>query len=160
MNFSALDPMLRPKSVAVIGASDDATRIGGRPIAYMLQQGFAGAIWPVNPKRDTVQGLPAYASPAALPGAPDVAIIAVPGDAAREAIDALGEKGCRAAIVFTAGFAEVGEEGAAAQDVLVAALIGDGDGVDPFWLDVAIETRRHDAQRKAVLDAERLELIG
>ena len=120
MNFSALDPMLRPKSVAVIGASDDATRIGGRPIAYMLQQGFAGAIWPVNPKRDTVQGLKAYASPAALPSAPDVAIIAVPGDNAREAIDALGAKGCRAAIVFTAGFAEVGEEGAAAQDALVA----------------------------------------
>ncbi|MES2711738.1 MAG: CoA-binding protein, partial [Pseudomonadota bacterium] len=119
MNFSALDPMLRPRSVAVIGASDDATRIGGRPIAYMLQQGFAGEIWPVNPKRDTVQGLKAYASPAALPAAPDVAIIAVPGDHAREAIDALGAKGCRAAIVFTAGFAEVGEEGAAAQDVLV-----------------------------------------
>jgi acyl-CoA synthetase (NDP forming) len=120
MNFSALDPMLRPKSVAIIGASDDATRIGGRPIAYMLQQGFTGAIWPVNPKRETVQGLKAYASPAALPAAPDVAIIAVPSDAALEAIDALGAKGCRAAIVFTAGFAEVSEAGAAAQDKLVA----------------------------------------
>jgi acyl-CoA synthetase (NDP forming) len=119
--FAALDAMVRPRSVAIIGASDDATRIGGRPIAYMQRQGFAGAILPVNPNRATVQGLPAFANVAALPAAPDVAIVAVPGEAAVQAVDDLGARGCRAAIVFTAGFAEVDEAGAAMQDRLVAA---------------------------------------
>lgn len=120
LDFSALDPMVRPRSVAVIGASDDPTRIGGRPIAYMQRQGFAGAIWPVNPKRDTVQGLRAYAAPANLPEAPDTAIIAVPGNAALDAVEQLGARGCRTAICFTAGFSEVDEAGARAQDALVA----------------------------------------
>jgi acyl-CoA synthetase (NDP forming) len=67
-----------------------------------------------------VQGIQAYPDVASLPGVPDVGIVAVPGDSAIEAIDALGRKGCKAAIVFTAGFAEVDEAGAAAQDRLVA----------------------------------------
>nr|WP_314074389.1 acetate--CoA ligase family protein [uncultured Roseococcus sp.] len=120
MDFSSLDPLISPRSFALIGASDDATRIGGRPIAYMKERGFKGAIYPVNPKRATVQGLPAYPDVASLPAVPDVAVVAVPGEAAIEAIDALGQKGCKAAIVFTAGFAEVDEAGAAAQDRLVA----------------------------------------
>ncbi len=119
--FAALDAMVRPRSVAIVGASDDATRIGGRPIAYMQRQGFAGTILPVNPNRPTVQGLPAFASVTALPQTPDVAIVAVPGESAVQAVDDLGAKGCRAAIVFTAGFAEVDEAGQAMQDRLVAA---------------------------------------
>lgn len=119
--FAALDAMIRPRSVAVIGASDDATRIGGRPIAYMMDQGFAGTILPVNPNRPTVQGLPAFASVNALTAVPDVAVVAVPGEAAVQAVADLGAKGCRAAIVFTAGFAEVDEAGAAMQERLVAA---------------------------------------
>ncbi|GGJ39621.1 acetate--CoA ligase family protein [Neoroseomonas lacus] len=119
--FAALDAMIRPRSVAVIGASDDATRIGGRPIAYMMDQGFAGTILPVNPNRPTVQGLPAFASVNALTAVPDVAIVAVPGEAAVRAVADLGAKGCRAAIIFTAGFAEVDEAGAAMQERLVAA---------------------------------------
>jgi acyl-CoA synthetase (NDP forming) len=119
--FAALDALVRPRSVAVVGASDDATRIGGRPIAYMQKQGFAGTILPVNPNRATVQGLAAFNSVAALPQAPDVAIVAVPGESAVQAVDDLGAKGCRAAVVFTAGFAEVDEAGAAMQDRLVAA---------------------------------------
>ena len=118
--FASLDPLIRPQSVAVIGASDEATRIGGRPIAYMLDQGFAGPILPVNPRRQTVQGLPAFASVADLPIIPDVAIIAVPAVGAAEALEALGAKGCRAAIMFTAGFAEVDAAGARAQEDLLA----------------------------------------
>ncbi|WP_043359568.1 acetate--CoA ligase family protein [Belnapia sp. F-4-1] len=113
--FASLDPLVRPRSVAVIGASDEPARIGGRPIAYMKERGFAGPIWPVNPKRPTVQGLPAFASIAELPAAPDVAIIAVPSALAIQALDELGAKGCRAVICFTAGFAEMDEKGAAAQ---------------------------------------------
>lgn len=121
MDFASLDPLIRPRSLAIIGASDDRTRIGGRPIAYMQARGFDGALWPVNPKRDTVQGLPCFADVAALPGTPDVGLIAVPGAAALDAVEALGARGTKAAIMFTAGFAEVGEEGAAMQDRLVEA---------------------------------------
>ncbi len=121
MDFSSLDPVISPRSIAIIGASDEPGRIGGRPIAYMKERGFKGAIYPVNPKRATVQGLTAYPDVASLPAVPDVAIIAVPGAAALAAIEALGGRGCKAAIVFTAGYAEVDEAGAAEQDKLVAA---------------------------------------
>src|SRR3712207_5893320 len=120
-DFASLDALVRPRSVALIGASDEPARIGGRPIAYMKSQGFKGGIYPVNPKRRTVQGLTAYPSVPDLPEAPDLGIVAVPGELAIQALDALGEKGCRAAIVFTAGFAEVDEAGQAAQDRLTEA---------------------------------------
>lgn len=119
--FASLTGLLAPRSVAIVGASDDPVRIGGRPIAYMKSQGFAGPILPVNPKRATVQGLPAYPSVAALPETPDVAIIAVPGELAIEAVDVLGARGTKGVIVFTAGFAEMDAAGEAAQERLVAA---------------------------------------
>ena len=113
--------MLRPRSIAVLGASNDPTRIGGRPISYMLSQKFAGAILPVNPNRAEVQGLPAYPSIADLPSVPDAAIVAVPAELAVQAVDDLGARGVRSAIVFTAGFAEMNEAGRLAQDRMLAA---------------------------------------
>ncbi len=118
--------MLRPRSVAVLGASNDPTRIGGRPIAYMLSQGFAGTILPVNPNRAEVQGLPAYASVAGLPSVPDTAIVAVPAELAVQAVDDLGARGVRSAIVFTAGFAEMNDAGRLAQDRMLAAAARHG----------------------------------
>ncbi|MBX9700153.1 MAG: CoA-binding protein, partial [Acetobacteraceae bacterium] len=120
-DFARLDALVRPRSVAVIGASDEPARIGGRPIAYMLGQKFAGELWPVNPRRPSVQGLRSYESVAALPSAPDVAIIAVPVDLAIQAVEDLGAKGCRAVICFTAGFAEVDAAGEAKQHQLTEA---------------------------------------
>ncbi len=118
---SAFDALMAPRSVAVVGASADPSRIGGRPIATMLKAGFQGQIYPVNPNRAEIQGLPAYPSVADLPQAPEAAIIAVPGAHALAAVEALGQRGCRAAVVFSSGFAEVGEEGAAAQAQLLTA---------------------------------------
>ncbi|NDW02268.1 MULTISPECIES: acetate--CoA ligase family protein [unclassified Salipiger] len=118
--LSHIDGLIAPRSVAVIGASDDVTRIGGRPIAAMLRAGYEGRILPVNPKRETVQGLPCYASVDDLPETPDAALIAVPAKLVPETIEALGRKGCKAATLFSAGFAEVGAEGEAAQRELVA----------------------------------------
>ncbi len=117
---AALSALLHPRSVAVVGASDDPSRIGGRPIAAMLERGFGGRIFPVNPKRPSIQGLPAFAGVADLPETPDAAIIAVPPAAAEAALQDLAERGTRAAILFTAGFAEMGAAGAAAQARLVA----------------------------------------
>lgn len=116
-----LSKLLNPASVAVIGASDDPLRIGGRSISYMLSQGYKGRILPVNPNRDKVQGLACFASIDALPIPPDVAIIAVPAHLALETVDSLGKRGTAVGVVFTAGFAEIGESGTAAQDEIVNA---------------------------------------
>ena len=115
-----LASLMAPRSVAVVGASADAKRIGGRPISWMLRAGFEGAIYPVNPARSEIQGLRSYASIADLPEAPEAAIVAVPSPLVLDTIDALGARGVGTAIVFSAGFAEVGDEGAAAQAALVA----------------------------------------
>ena len=118
--FAALTPLLAPRSVAVIGASADPTRIGGRPIAYMLERGFHGTILPVNPARDMVQGLRCFPSVAALPERPDVAVVAVAAALAVQAVADLAAAGVGAAIVLSAGFAEVDAAGAAAQATMVA----------------------------------------
>lgn len=118
---NSLRCLMAPASVAVVGASSDPGRIGGRPIDWMLRAGYAGAVYPVNPARTEVQGLRAYASVQALPVAPEAAIVAVPAPHVLDTVDALGARGTRAAVVFSAGFAEVPGEGAAMQQALVAA---------------------------------------
>ena len=114
--MTALGELLSPRAVAVIGASDDPTRIGGRPIAYMRKAGFEGAILPVNPKRETVQGLPCVPSVAELARPIDYAIVAVPAPAVNDAIRAAAAKGAKACLVYSSGFAEAGPEGKALQD--------------------------------------------
>ncbi|MEA3135300.1 MAG: hypothetical protein QOG17_3146 [Gammaproteobacteria bacterium] len=112
--------MLTPTSVAIVGASGTATRIGGRPLFYMLRGGFTGRILPVNPHSATVQGVPAYATIAELPEAPDVAIVALAAPLVRDAVRDLIAIGTKTAIIFSAGFAETGDEGAAWQADLTA----------------------------------------
>ncbi len=114
--------MLTPASVAVIGASDDPTRIGGRPVAYMLRAGFPGPIWPVNPNRGAVQGLTAYPSIADVPDAPDACVIAVPAALVPETLEACADRGAKAAVILSSGFAEAGAEGEAAQSRIRAVV--------------------------------------
>ena len=122
----ALAAILAPKSVAIVGASDDVARIGGRPLRYLREAGFAGPVWPVNPNRPQVQGLPAFPGLAALPAAPDVAILAVPAAATLAAVEDCAARGVRAAVIFSAGFAETGAEGAALQARLCDAARAGG----------------------------------
>jgi acyl-CoA synthetase (NDP forming) len=110
-----LDALFRPRSVAILGASDDATRISGRPVRYLIEGGFKGGIYPVNPNRETVQGLKAYKSLADCPEAPDVAIIAVPLALTEGAVRDCVARGVRGAVIFSAGYAEAGEDGLAIQ---------------------------------------------
>jgi acyl-CoA synthetase (NDP forming) len=124
--FAGLTALLAPRSVAVLGASSDPTRIGGRPIAYMRAQGFAGDLYPVNPNRAEIQGLKAYASVADLPETPDVAIVAVPAELAAPAIEDLARRGVKAVIMFTAGFAEMDDDGAVKQAEMVATARASG----------------------------------
>lgn len=113
-----LTRLFNPRSVAIVGASDDGTRISGRPLRYLREGGFQGAIYPVNPRRDTVQGLRAYASLAALPEVPDVAMIAVSAELTLPALQACTARGIRAAMLFAAGYAEAGTAGMQAQQAL------------------------------------------
>ncbi len=110
-----LGPLLNPAAVAILGASTDPARIGGRPLRYMLEAGFEGPIYPINPNRDTVQGLKAYPSIAEAPGPVDCAIVALPAALVADALEACAGAGVKAAVVFSAGFAEAGPEGAALQ---------------------------------------------
>lgn len=111
----ALDALFRPRSIAVIGASDDPRKIGGRPIRYMLEAKSDVKVYPVNPTRPEVQGLTAYPTASAIPGPVDQAIIAVPARHAEAAVADACAAGVRSIVMFSAGFAEAGEEGIAAQ---------------------------------------------
>lgn len=111
---------LDPRAIAVIGASDNPNKVGGRPLAYLKKFGFKGTVFPINPQRDTVQGHRAFARLADLPAAPDLAVIAVPADAAPAAVEECAAAGVRVAVVITSGFAETGAEGRAIQDEMVA----------------------------------------
>ena len=116
-----LDALMRPRSIAIVGASQDATKIGGRPVDLLRRYGYAGHIYPVNPKASTVQGLQAYASLDEVPEAPDLAIIAVDAEKTPEAVEQCAARGVRSVVVFSSGFAELGEKGRAMQQRLHVA---------------------------------------
>ncbi|RAH99025.1 CoA-binding protein [Acuticoccus sediminis] len=107
----SLAPFLSPESVAIVGASDNPDKIGGRPIRYLREFGFKGDVFPINPGRDTVQGLKAYASLADLPKVPDAVIIAVAGTGVVDTVNTCAALGVKAAIVMASGFGETGPEG-------------------------------------------------
>jgi len=117
---AGLKALLEPRSVAIIGASNDEARIGGRPLRYMRDAGYAGAVYPVNPNRDTVQGLKAYPSIRDVPEAVDCAIVAVPAKIVVQTLEDCAAMAVKSAIVFSSGFAEVGAEGEAMQAQLSA----------------------------------------
>jgi acyl-CoA synthetase (NDP forming) len=119
--MNALSRLIKPRSVAVIGASADASKTSGRPVAYLQKHGFAGAIYPVNPKADRIGDLVCYPDIASLPEVPDVAVVLLGAERAHGAVRDLAARGCAAAIVLASGYTETGEDGARRQKQLVAA---------------------------------------
>lgn len=117
-----LDLLFKPRSIAVVGASSTPTKIGGLPILFLKTNGFNGEIYPINPKASKIQGLKTYASIGAVAGKVDLTIIAVPAAAAPAAVDAAIAAGTKGIVLFSSGFAEVGEGGAEAQAVLAAKV--------------------------------------
>ena len=107
--------LLKPRSVAVIGASADPLKTAGRPVAYLRKHGFAGRIYPVNPRIDRIGDLACYPDIAALPEVPDVGIVLLGAERAHVAVRELAQRGTAAAIVLASGYAETGEEGARRQ---------------------------------------------
>ncbi|MCC6531546.1 MAG: acetate--CoA ligase family protein [Burkholderiales bacterium] len=115
---ATLQHLLSPRSIAIVGASADFNRINGRALKFLLDKGYGGRIYPINPKYASIAGLTCYPDAAALPEAADLAIVAVPAARVCAAITDLGERGIDAAIVFSSGFAEMGEQGARLQSDL------------------------------------------
>lgn len=103
---TALAALLQPRSIAVVGASNDVHRIRGRLLAMLLAREFPGAIYPVNPSAKEVQGLRAYASVGAIGAAPDLAMIAVPAEHTMGVLEDCARAGVKAAIVHASGAAE------------------------------------------------------
>lgn len=122
----SLDSVFAPRSVAVVGASDDVARIGGRVLRHLLSGGFKGRVYPINPRRGQVQGLAAYPSVAALPDVPDVALVVVPSESVLDAVTECAQRGVKAAVVLSSGFAESGAEGALIQAELIAVARASG----------------------------------
>lgn len=119
--MDAISRLMKPQRVAVIGASADSTKTAGRPVAYLLKHGFAGEVYPVNPKATEICGLVCYPDIASLPAVPDVAIVLLGAQRAHQAVRDLAKMGCAAAIVLASGYTEVGEEGARRQQALIDA---------------------------------------
>jgi len=119
-----MDPisrLLKPRSVAIIGASADAAKTAGRPVSYLVKHGFAGDIYPVNPKVDRIGDLTCYPDIASLPAVPDVGIVLLGAERAHLAVRDLAARGTAAAIVLASGYSETGEDGARRQKQLVEA---------------------------------------
>jgi len=110
-----LENIFNPRSVAVVGASDDIKVPGGRVFRFMISYGYAGQIYAVNPKREVVQGRRTYPSVADLPGPVDFAVIVVSAAATLEALEQCGLLGVPVVMVGSAGFSEAGPEGAIMQ---------------------------------------------
>jgi acetyltransferase len=110
-----LDSLFNPKAVAVIGASTRELHIGNRVVKNLLDFGYKGPIYPINPKADEIRGLKAYASILDVPTDVDVVHMVIPAQFVPYAIDDCGQKGVKFVILNGGGFAEVGPEGAAIQ---------------------------------------------
>ncbi len=122
--MSPIERLLKPASVAVIGASVDPTKTAGRPVSYLRKHGYTGRIYPVNPRVSDIDGMRCFSDIAALPEAPDVGIVLLGAERAHEAVRALAGLGTQAAIVLASGYSEAGEAGALRQAALMEAAGG------------------------------------
>ncbi|CAO3425932.1 acetate--CoA ligase family protein [Azospirillum doebereinerae] len=110
--------LFEASSVAVLGASDNRSKVGSRPITLLRKYGFAGRIYPINAKRDAIAGLRCYADLAALPEVPDVVVFAIPARDVPAAVADCAARGVAAVVVYTSGFGEIDEAGRAVEDEL------------------------------------------
>ncbi|MFT3800425.1 MAG: acetate--CoA ligase family protein [Burkholderiaceae bacterium] len=118
--------LFHPASVALYGASDDVSKMGGRPVQFLKRTGFAGRIYPINPRRDEIQGLKAWPDLQSLPEAPDQVFVLTPTDTVIAAVRECAAAGVKVVTILASGFSESGAEGAAREDELrrIAAQTG------------------------------------
>jgi acetyltransferase len=120
-DISKLDKIFNPQTIAVIGATDREGSVGNAVMKNLLGNGYQGTVYPINPKRETVQGLKAYPNIAALPAKVDIAIIVTPAETVLGLATECGEAGVTGLIIITAGFNEVGASGAKLSDEIKEA---------------------------------------
>src|SRR5579871_4015832 len=113
MSVRNLDKIFRPRSVAVIGASDDVTKVGCTVLRNLKQGGLPGPVYPVNSRRAFVQGVPAFSRVGAIPEPPDLAIVCTPAPTVPGIVRECGAAGILGMVILTAGFREFGDEGTA-----------------------------------------------
>lgn len=118
---NALERLFKARSIAVIGASSDPAKRGNQAIRKLLVDGYEGAIYPINPKADTILDLRAYPSVLDVDGVIDVALVCTPAKSLPAVLKQCGEKSIPGAVVLAAGFSEIGAEGAAIADATTAA---------------------------------------
>ena len=116
-----LHRFFRPRSIAIIGASEDFAKVNGRPVKFLLDKGYSGKIFPINPKYETLAGLRCYPSLDAIGEPVDLAIIAVPAAHAKAAVEACARAKTGGVVVFSSGYGEMGEEGRARERELAEA---------------------------------------
>jgi acyl-CoA synthetase (NDP forming) len=115
---TGIDLLFNPRSIAVVGASDDLSRIGGLPIRFLHRHGYSGKIFPVNPKYKEIAGLPCFSTLTAIPEPVDLALIGIPRQLVLEAFQQCAQKRIPFVILFSAGYAEMGEAGRREQEEL------------------------------------------
>ena len=116
----SFDLLFNARGIAIIGASDNPSRSGGQPIAALKSGGYKGGIYPVNPRYQEISGYKCYGSPADIREPVDIAVIALPAAGAVDMVKTCGELGIGYGVVLGGGFREVGPEGLALQNQLVA----------------------------------------
>ena len=127
---AAVDGFLRPRSVAIVGASRRRGTVGGEVLHNLIESPFDGPIYPVNPSADSVQSVPAFASVAEIPEEIDLAVIAVRAEAVAETARECVAKGARSLVVLSAGFTEIGERGPRARTRAAGGLPRGGAEAD------------------------------
>ena len=111
MSTHHLDLIFKPQRVAVIGASEEPGSVGATLFRNLISAGFPGVVYPVNPKRESVQGVQAYPDVASLPRKPDLAVMATPAYTVPDIVRQCGEAGILGIVIISAGFREIGERG-------------------------------------------------
>ena len=118
---NALQRMLQPSSIAIVGASSDLNKVSGRPLKYLLDKGYKGAIYPINPRTQDIAGVAAVPDIASLPMGVDLAVVVLPAEQIEATVIELGKKKVPVAVVFASGFGEMGPEGKAMEASLQQA---------------------------------------
>jgi len=124
-----LKNLFHPRSVALIGASTEQNKLSGRPFRFFREYGYAGNVYPVNPKYPEIAGVPCFAKLSDIPGEVDLAVITLPATSVPEALAECGTKSVKAAAIISSGFAEVGGEGVRLQDELQRIALENGIAV-------------------------------
>jgi len=157
MMTEIIKKMLRPRSIALIGASREPKKLGHITLKNLIEGGFKGRIFPINPEAGEVLGLQVYPNVMKVPEAIDLAVLAVPAVLVPQVIKECGQKGIKAAIIISAGFREVGPKGEACEQETVKAAAEYGTRIlGPNCLGVINASENLDATISRVIDPKKL----